>query len=82
MKIAITGKGGTVAGILAHCFKDSGYDVLAVDADPDANLASALGLPPERISQIKPISEQRQLIKERTGANPRQFGQFNGDQNE
>jgi CO dehydrogenase maturation factor len=80
MKIAITGKGGTgkttVAGILAHCFKDSGYDVLAVDADPDANLASAIGLPPERASQIKPISEQRQLIKERTGANPRQFGQL------
>ncbi len=61
MKIAITGKGGTgkttVAGILAHCFKDSGYDVLAVDADPNANLASAIGLPPERASQIKPLNE-------------------------
>jgi CO dehydrogenase maturation factor len=80
MKIAITGKGGTgkttVAGILGHCFKDKGYDVLAVDADPDANLASALGLPPEISSKIRPISEQRLLIKERTGANPRQFGQL------
>ncbi len=80
MKIAISGKGGTgkttLAGILVHFFKKDGYRVLAVDADPDANLASALGIPPELALSIKPISEQRQLIKERTGANPRQFGQL------
>ncbi|MFP4082316.1 MAG: AAA family ATPase [Candidatus Aminicenantes bacterium] len=80
MKFAISGKGGTgkstVAGLLAHYFKKDGYKVLAVDADPDANLASALGVPPEQASSIVPISEQRQLIKERTGANPRQFGQL------
>jgi len=80
MKIAISGKGGTgkttLAGILAHLFKSDGYKVLAVDADPDANLASAIGIPPELALSIKPISEQRQLIKERTGANPRQFGQL------
>lgn len=80
MKIAISGKGGTgkttLAGILAHFFRKDGYDVLAVDADPDANLASAIGIPPERQNKIKPISEQRRLIKERTGANPREFGQL------
>lgn len=80
MKIAITGKGGTgkttLSGILAHLFNSDGITVLAVDADPDANLASAIGIPPELIQSIKPISEQRQLIKERTGANPRQFGQL------
>ena len=80
MKIAITGKGGTgkttVAGILAHCFNNDGYRVLAVDADPDANLASAIGVPEEQSSSIIPISEQRKLIKERTGATPRQFGQL------
>ncbi len=80
MKIAVSGKGGTgkttLAGILAHLFKDDGYRVLAVDADPDANLASAVGIPPELALSIKPISEQRRLIKERTGANPRQFGQL------
>lgn len=80
MKIAITGKGGTgkttIAGILAHCFNNDGYKVLAVDADPDANLASAIGLPEEQSSSIIPISEQRKLIKERTGASPRQFGQL------
>jgi len=80
MKIAITGKGGTgkttLSGILAHLFNNDGFTVLAVDADPDANLASAIGIPAELSESIKPISEQRQLIKERTGANPRQFGQL------
>jgi len=80
MKIAITGKGGTgkttLAGVLVHLFKEDGFTVLAVDADPDANLASAIGIPKKLADSIKPISEQRQLIKERTGANPRQFGQL------
>lgn len=47
MKIAITGKGGvgktTVSSILSRLYADEGYRVLAVDADPDANLALALG---------------------------------------
>ncbi len=80
MKIAIAGKGGTgkttIAGVLAHCFNNDGLKVLAVDADPDANLASAIGLPEEQASSITPISEQGKLIKERTGASPRQFGQL------
>ncbi len=80
MKLAITGKGGTgkttIAGLLAHYFNNEGYRVLAVDADPDANLASAIGIPAEKACSIVPISEQRELIKERTGASPRQFGQL------
>ncbi|MFC2164498.1 AAA family ATPase [Acidobacteriota bacterium] len=80
MKIAITGKGGTgkttLSGILAQLFNNDGFTVLAVDADPDANLASAIGIPKKLAESIKPISEQRQLIKERTGANPKQFGQL------
>ena len=47
MKLAITGKGGTgkstIAGVMAHFFQHEGFRVLAVDADPDANLASAIG---------------------------------------
>jgi len=74
MKLAITGKGGTgkstIAGILTHYYKNDGYKVLAVDADPDANLASAIGIPTEQAASIIPISEQRKLIKERTGADP------------
>jgi len=80
MKLAISGKGGTgkttIAGILAHYFVNNGYKVLAVDADPDANLASAIGIPIAQASSILPISEQRKLIEERTGARPREFGQL------
>ncbi|MGB3863187.1 MAG: AAA family ATPase, partial [Candidatus Aminicenantaceae bacterium] len=78
MKLAITGKGGTgkttVAGILVHLFNKDGFKVLAVDADPDANLASAIGIPSKQAASILPISKQRQLITERTGAKPKQFG--------
>lgn len=80
MKLAVTGKGGTgkttIAGILAHLFAMDGYHVLAVDADPDANLASAIGFPEDDADSITPISKQTQLVTERTGAKPRQFGQL------
>ncbi|MGC2111207.1 MAG: AAA family ATPase [Candidatus Korobacteraceae bacterium] len=80
MKIAISGKGGvgksTVAGTLARLYAADGHRVLAVDADPDANLASALGLPSSLRSQIRTISTERKLIEERTGAKVRQFGQM------
>ncbi len=63
MKLAITGKGGTgkttISGILAHYFNNDGYRVLAVDADPVSNLASAIGIPQEQATSITPISEHR-----------------------
>ena len=72
MKIAITGKGGVgktlLASLLSRAFAESGYSVLAIDADPDTNLAATLGFPhPE---EITPISEMSALIEERTGARP------------
>jgi CO dehydrogenase maturation factor len=80
MKFAVTGKGGTgkttISGILAHLFARDGYRVLAVDADPDANLASAIGIPEDDADSITPISKQSQLVAERTGAKPKQFGQL------
>jgi CO dehydrogenase maturation factor len=80
MKIAISGKGGvgksTVAGTLARLYAADGRRVLAVDADPDANLASAIGVPSSLRSQIRTISTERKLIEERTGAKVRQFGQM------
>jgi len=67
MKIAITGKGGvgktTLAGTLARLLAQDGMDVLAIDADPDMNLASALGIdePPA------PLTEYEDFIDERSG---------------
>lgn len=80
MKIAITGKGGvgktTLAGGLARLLADEGYNVLAVDADPDANLASSLGIPLEDMAEVVPIADMKTLVAERTGSKPGTFGTF------
>jgi len=78
MKIAISGKGGVgktlLAAMLSKIFAEYGYSVIAIDADPDANLAATLGFPnPE---QITPISEMSDLIEERTGAKPGQSAPY------
>ena len=74
MKLAITGKGGvgktTLASLLARLYAAEGKAVLAIDANPDANLALALGLPPAEARRISPIAEMKDLIEERTGATP------------
>ena len=78
MKIAISGKGGvgktTLAAMLIRTMSDKGMTVLAIDADPDANLGQALGY--EDYSDIIPISRMRELIAERTGAEPGTYGTF------
>lgn len=80
MKLAISGKGGvgktTVAGTLARLYAEDGRRVLAIDADPDANLASAIGVPPELRGQVRTIAAERRLVEERTGAKVREFGQM------
>ena len=80
MKIAITGKGGvgksTLSAALALLLTERGEKVLAIDADPDANLAGALGLPQDLQASIVPISKQTELIEERTGAKVNQYGQM------
>lgn len=78
MKIAITGKGGvgktTFAAMISRLFAEEGYSVLGVDADPDANLALALGFHKELIDEIVPISEIKSLVAERTASSPGSFG--------
>ncbi len=78
MKLAVTGKGGvgkttTAALIIRHLARD-GKRVIAIDADPDANLASALGF--DGADTIVPIADMEALVEERTGAKPGQSGSF------
>jgi CO dehydrogenase maturation factor len=74
LKLAVSGKGGvgktTVAGILARLFGQEGREVLVIDADPDSNMASAIGVPKEKREGIVPLSKMFDLIEERTGARP------------
>ena len=77
MKIAVTGKGGvgktTFTAILSRLYADEGRKVLAVDVDPDANLGQALGFSPEELAQIIPISQMKEMIKERTNSQDSAF---------
>jgi CO dehydrogenase maturation factor len=78
MKLAVSGKGGvgktTFSSLLARTLSDRGKTVLAIDADPDANLAAALGV--KNGDRVKPIAEMKEMIFERTGAQPGTIGGF------
>lgn len=78
MRIAISGKGGvgktTVTALWGRAFALEGRDVFLIDADPDANLAAALGVAPKDLP--RPLIALKELIKERTGADPDKLGQY------
>jgi len=78
MKLAVSGKGGvgktTFAALLIRTLNAQGKRVLAIDADPDANLAAALGI--AGAENITPIAEMKDLIFERTEAKPGTVGGF------
>ena len=71
MKIAVSGKGGVgktlIAGGLARSFAKRKFKTIAIDADSSPNLALTLGISPEKARKILPISENRELIKSKTG---------------
>ncbi len=75
MKIAVAGKGGvgktTLSAVLSRLYKDEGRTVLAIDADSSPNLATVLGIPAE---DIIPLSEQKELVEERTKTKMGGFG--------
>ena len=77
MKIAVSGKGGvgktTLSSLLARYWARKGYRVLAVDADPDANLGSALGID---TNGLTPIAKMEDLIYERTESKKGTVGGF------
>jgi CO dehydrogenase maturation factor len=78
MKLAVSGKGGvgktTFSALLIRMLNEAGKHVLAIDADPDANLAAAVGI--AGADKITPIAEMKELIFERTGAKPGTIGGF------
>jgi CO dehydrogenase maturation factor len=78
MKIAVSGKGGvgktTFSALMIRTLNEQGKHVLAIDADPDANLAAALGIPDAE--NIVPIAEMKELVFERTEAKPGSMGGF------
>lgn len=78
MKIAVSGKGGvgktTFSALLIRTLNEQGKHVLAIDADPDANLAGAVGI--ADAESIVPISEMKDLVYERTEAKSGSIGGF------
>lgn len=80
MKLAISGKGGvgktTFTALVCRMLANTGKKVLAIDADPDSNLAKAIGISQDEIEKATPITEMTKLIEERTGAKPGASGGF------
>jgi CO dehydrogenase maturation factor len=77
-KIAIGGKGGvgktTVCAVWAQLFAEDGFDVLAIDADPNTNLSLAFGIPSGQAPE--PLIKMKGLIAERTGASKEAVGAY------
>ena len=80
LKIAFGGKGGvgktTVSALIARTIAALNKEtkVIAIDADPVANLAAGLGI--DETQPITPVAELSDLIAERTGAQPGTMGGF------
>ncbi len=80
LKLAFGGKGGvgktTVTALIARTIAalEKETSVIAIDADPVANLAAGLGI--DETAPITPIAALSDLIAERTGAQPGTMGGF------
>jgi CO dehydrogenase maturation factor len=68
LRIAIAGKGGsgktTISGTLARLLAQAGRAVVAVDADTNPNLASTLGIDPDRARVVTALP--RTLLRRET----------------
>ncbi|UNC93382.1 ATP-binding protein [Candidatus Contubernalis alkaliaceticus] len=83
MKIAVSGKGGvgktTVAANLVKAFLNDGYNVYAVDADPDISLGQTLGFPSEELANLTPLVELNEVIDKKTTGGGGLFFDLNPD---
>ena len=56
MNLCVVGKGGygktSISGTMARLLARRGHHVLAIDGDPNPNLAVTLGIPPERMETM------------------------------
>jgi CO dehydrogenase maturation factor len=59
MKIAVVGKGGsgktTISATLSRLLARRGFSVVAVDGDPNPNLATALGISTQQAGRLRPL---------------------------
>lgn len=69
MRVAVAGKGGagktTISATLARVSAQSGRSVVAIDADANPNLSTALGISPEVAARLGPIPTS--LVSRRIG---------------
>ncbi len=71
MKLAVAGKGGsgktTISATLSRLLARRGHPVMAVDGDPNPNLAVALGMSPDRLQEIVRVPKDVMETKEEGG---------------
>jgi len=64
----------TICAVWAQIFAADGFNVLAIDADSNANLASAFGILPD--SQPTALIKMKDLVAERTGTDRASIGAY------
>jgi CO dehydrogenase maturation factor len=73
-RTVVTGKGGvgktTLVSCLATLLARRGRRVLTVDADPQMNLARALGLSAGEAAALRPLADDADYVEEKTGVRP------------
>jgi len=78
LKLAIAGKGGVgktfVTASLARTLARKGFETIAIDADPAMNLGRSLGVAQDKLALITPLSDNNELVAEKTGARPGEIG--------
>ncbi len=73
-RVVVAGKGGvgktTLAASLSLIAAGEGRRVLALDQDVQQNLAYSLGYPTDKAEGLRPITDEADLIEEKTGSRP------------